>query len=249
VVNRSYNSKYSVWLVDARLGKVGGLEACLPLCEMTHQHRGHIRNEVVPQRSERPSLRRECSDEVLGRVSIRSQLTFAGSFAALCKQIGVGERGFQNLLHRVVVCGESVPQHRNFMSARIVNFETRRFKQGRRLGSTQIQGRNIIGNRECMLRPAISSRDVQQILAISSGTDTLHPASPPQNPLGEGCKKMATRGRPYFKVFPDRAGEYRWTLHAANHEPVATSEGYTTQYSARQSAEKVQTWAKDADIE
>lgn len=28
----------------------------------------------------------------------------------------------------------------------------------------------------------------------------------------------------------DRAGQYRWTLHAGNGEPVATSEGYATYY-------------------
>ena len=28
----------------------------------------------------------------------------------------------------------------------------------------------------------------------------------------------------YFKIFKDSAGEWRWTLYAANHEPVAVSD-------------------------
>lgn len=38
--------------------------------------------------------------------------------------------------------------------------------------------------------------------------------------------------KPYFKIFQDRAGEWRWTLYAANHEAVAVSEGYTRRESA-----------------
>ena len=45
--------------------------------------------------------------------------------------------------------------------------------------------------------------------------------------------------KPYFKIFQDRAGEWRWTLYAANHEPVATSEGYTQRASAEQMAVKL----------
>jgi uncharacterized protein YegP (UPF0339 family) len=45
--------------------------------------------------------------------------------------------------------------------------------------------------------------------------------------------------KPYFKIFQDRAGEWRWTLYAANHEPVATSEGYTQRTSAEQMAAKL----------
>jgi len=44
---------------------------------------------------------------------------------------------------------------------------------------------------------------------------------------------------PYFKVFLDSAREWRWTLHAANGEAVAVSEGYTSHASALRSIEMV----------
>ena len=53
---------------------------------------------------------------------------------------------------------------------------------------------------------------------------------------------------PYFKIFQDRAGEWRWTLHAGNGEAVATSEGYTTKYSAERSAARVKEIAAYAVI-
>lgn len=53
---------------------------------------------------------------------------------------------------------------------------------------------------------------------------------------------------PYFKIFQDRAGEWRWTLYAGNGEPVATSEGYTTKYSAQRSATRVREIAAYAVI-
>lgn len=43
----------------------------------------------------------------------------------------------------------------------------------------------------------------------------------------------------YFKIFKDSAGEWRWTLYAANHEPVAVSEGYTRRESAETMALKL----------
>jgi uncharacterized protein YegP (UPF0339 family) len=52
----------------------------------------------------------------------------------------------------------------------------------------------------------------------------------------------------YFKIFPDRAGEWRWTLYAANNEPVAMSEGYTTRSSAERSAARVKEIAAYAVI-
>jgi len=52
----------------------------------------------------------------------------------------------------------------------------------------------------------------------------------------------------YFKIFQDRAGEWRWTLYGANYEPVATSEGYTTKYSAERSAARVKEIAASAVI-
>ncbi len=44
---------------------------------------------------------------------------------------------------------------------------------------------------------------------------------------------------PYFKVFLDKAQEWRWTLHAANGEAVAVSEGYTTRANALRSVQMV----------
>ncbi|MCA9337124.1 YegP family protein [Candidatus Saccharibacteria bacterium] len=52
----------------------------------------------------------------------------------------------------------------------------------------------------------------------------------------------------YFKIFQDRAGEWRWTLYGANQEAVATSEGYTTKYSAERSAARVKEIAAHAVI-
>jgi len=46
----------------------------------------------------------------------------------------------------------------------------------------------------------------------------------------------------------DRAGQYRWRLKAGNGEIVAVSEGYTTQYNAKRSAELVKTIAPTAGI-
>lgn len=43
----------------------------------------------------------------------------------------------------------------------------------------------------------------------------------------------------YFKIFKDSAGEWRWTLYAANHEPVVVSEGYTRRESAEAMALKL----------
>jgi uncharacterized protein YegP (UPF0339 family) len=51
-----------------------------------------------------------------------------------------------------------------------------------------------------------------------------------------------------LEVYEDVRGEHRWRLKAANGEIVATSEGYTTRYSAKQSAEKVKIWAGSATI-
>lgn len=45
--------------------------------------------------------------------------------------------------------------------------------------------------------------------------------------------------KPYFKIFQDRAGEWRWALYGANHEPVATSEGYTRRESAETMANRL----------
>ncbi len=52
-----------------------------------------------------------------------------------------------------------------------------------------------------------------------------------------------------FVIFRDHAGEYRWRLVARNGEIVASSEGYTTQYSAFRSAETVKNLASHATIQ
>lgn len=51
-----------------------------------------------------------------------------------------------------------------------------------------------------------------------------------------------------FVIYRDCAGEYRWHLKAGNGEIVATSEGYTTKYSAIRSAERVKQIAWSASI-
>jgi uncharacterized protein YegP (UPF0339 family) len=51
-----------------------------------------------------------------------------------------------------------------------------------------------------------------------------------------------------FEIYMDRVAQYRWRLIAGNGEIVATSEGYTTEYSARRSAERVRTLAVTARI-
>lgn len=39
---------------------------------------------------------------------------------------------------------------------------------------------------------------------------------------------MAKRRLPYFEVYKDKAGEWRWRLKAANHEILASGEGYSS---------------------
>lgn len=53
---------------------------------------------------------------------------------------------------------------------------------------------------------------------------------------------------PYFKVFQDNASEWRWTLYAANHEPVAVSEGYSRRESAIEMAQKLWKIAYNAPV-
>lgn len=59
------------------------------------------------------------------------------------------------------------------------------------------------------------------------------------------AKSMAL---PEFQVFQDRAGEYRWNLVARNGETVCVSEGYTTRYSAWQSAKRIREIASTAVV-
>jgi uncharacterized protein len=53
---------------------------------------------------------------------------------------------------------------------------------------------------------------------------------------------------PKFEVYKDRAGQYRWRLKSRNGEIVAISEGYTTQYNAKRSAELIKSIAPYASI-
>lgn len=51
-----------------------------------------------------------------------------------------------------------------------------------------------------------------------------------------------------LEVYTDRVGGHRWRLKAGNGEIVATSESYTSRYSAKKSAESVKRWADSATI-
>jgi len=51
-----------------------------------------------------------------------------------------------------------------------------------------------------------------------------------------------------FRVYRDRAGEYRWRLVASNGEKVAASEGYVTKSGALTSARRVKELASSAVV-
>jgi uncharacterized protein YegP (UPF0339 family) len=51
-----------------------------------------------------------------------------------------------------------------------------------------------------------------------------------------------------FEIYTDVANGHRWRLKASNGEIVATSESYTTRWSAKQSAQKVKEWANYATL-
>jgi uncharacterized protein len=53
----------------------------------------------------------------------------------------------------------------------------------------------------------------------------------------------------YFKLYTDNAGQWRWTLHAANHEKVADSaEGYKSKEDAQHGIDLVKSVDKDTQI-
>jgi len=52
-----------------------------------------------------------------------------------------------------------------------------------------------------------------------------------------------------FVIYRDISGQYRWRLVAGNGEIVASSEAYTTHYSAKRSAERVKALAAYAIIQ
>jgi len=51
-----------------------------------------------------------------------------------------------------------------------------------------------------------------------------------------------------FEVYTDKANQERWRLKAGNGEIVAVSEGYSSRYAAKQSAQKVKDWAGYASV-
>ena len=54
---------------------------------------------------------------------------------------------------------------------------------------------------------------------------------------------------PYFDIFPDKAGEWRWTLHAANGEPVGDSgEGYASKSNCERAVRMVKRIAVNAEV-
>lgn len=69
--------------------------------------------------------------------------------------------------------------------------------------------------------------------------------------IGNTLDYQLTRNTPMsgkFEVYKDVAGGHRWRLKASNGEIVAISESYTTRYSAKESAQKVKSWADTAVI-
>ena len=51
-----------------------------------------------------------------------------------------------------------------------------------------------------------------------------------------------------FVISKDKKGEYRFTLKAANGEPIATSEGYASKSGAKNGIDSVKKNAADADV-
>lgn len=52
-----------------------------------------------------------------------------------------------------------------------------------------------------------------------------------------------------FVLYKDRAGEWRWTLYAANSKKIADcSEGYTSKQNAKHGARLVASVASDAEF-
>lgn len=51
-----------------------------------------------------------------------------------------------------------------------------------------------------------------------------------------------------FEIYSDKAGEWRWTLHAANGEPIAQHEGYTSRSECLRSVERIRAAASTAEI-
>lgn len=53
---------------------------------------------------------------------------------------------------------------------------------------------------------------------------------------------------PFFEIYKDRVGTYRWRLKAANGEIVAVGEGYSSLSAAENSALHLKRWASTARI-
>ncbi len=69
------------------------------------------------------------------------------------------------------------------------------------------------------------------------------PIAPIEDQTVEGYKKISS---PKFELYTDKAGECRFRLRAANGEPIATSEGYTSKSGCLNGIESVK---KNADSE
>ncbi len=54
--------------------------------------------------------------------------------------------------------------------------------------------------------------------------------------------------KPRFRIFQDRAGQYRWSLISGNNEIVAVSEGYKYHSGAENSVNLIQFLAPIAEI-
>jgi uncharacterized protein len=53
----------------------------------------------------------------------------------------------------------------------------------------------------------------------------------------------------YFKLYTDNAGQWRWTLHAANHEKIADSaEGYAAKADAQRGIDLVKSVGNDTPV-
>ncbi|THG35339.1 DUF1508 domain-containing protein [Glaciibacter flavus] len=51
-----------------------------------------------------------------------------------------------------------------------------------------------------------------------------------------------------FEIYKDASGGFRWRLKAANGEPIASSESYTTKSAAQGGVASVQKNAAGADV-
>lgn len=55
--------------------------------------------------------------------------------------------------------------------------------------------------------------------------------------------------QPQFEIFKDTAGKFRWRLRAANGEPIAASEAYSSKAACQKGIEAVRTAAPKAVVQ